>query len=373
MAWVILGLLLIPIYSYGIYPLMLIIPARIRNQNRAKSETPNLTIIIPAFNESGIIFEKIANTLAIKYSPDKLQIILISDGSDDGIDKMAFPPQITHLFQSERKGKAAALNRAIEYANGEWVLITDANAMVNPDALQHFLPYFNSQEYGGVSGEKKVISVGNQESTAPEGLYWKYESMVKRLESNAYSLTGAAGELFAFRRSCFKTLPQNTVLDDLYISLSIVGRGYKIAYESRACAEEISSPGIREEFARKVRIASGSLQVLPLLKEISSPVFWIQFVSHRVFRWFLVTPALAALLILSPFAWQMKGCFAWLAVAQWVFYVLALLGWIFNNRKIKIPGFYLPFYFCLMHAAQPIGTVRAIRGKESALWKKISR
>jgi len=373
MTWVILGLVFIPVFSYGIYPMLMFLFSRFNHSTRSDTTCPQLSIIIPAYNEAGIIHEKINNTLALTYPEGKLQIILISDGSSDGIESLDFPRQISHLHQPERKGKAAALNRAMQHASGEWVLITDANAMVNPDALQAMVPHFNVARNGGVSGEKRVTRNPGSGSTASEGLYWKYESMVKKWEARFYSLTGAAGELFAFRRNGFTPLPENTVLDDLYISLGILAKGYKIAYEPGAWAQESASPGVKEEFARKVRIASGSLQVVSLLKNCSHPLVWMQFVAHRIFRWFFITPALAGLLLLTPWAWKMGGVFLGLAAAQWLFYAVALFGWALSSRSVRIPGFYIPFYFCMMHLAQPVGVWRAIRGRESALWEKISR
>ncbi len=334
---------------------------------------PGITLIVPAFNEAGWLHEKIQNCLNLQYPPEKLQILLITDGSNDGSESMPWPAQVQVLHQPQRAGKAAAINRAVPFAQFPIVVITDANTSLNPQALMALARPFSNPKVGGVSGEKMVRSRPGM-AQAQEGLYWKYESWLKRKDARLYTLVGAAGELFAFRASLFRNLETDAILDDFVLSVRIIEQGFKVDYASDAKASEDPSPSIAAEWKRKIRIAAGAFQSMPRLrlfyKPFHYPLPWFQFFSRRLLRWLFAPWALllffALCLLLTPshFFWGL------LAGLQIAFYGLALVGFL-GHRSNALPAlFKAPFYFVLMHAAIPVGCFRHLKGKQSALWDK---
>jgi biofilm PGA synthesis N-glycosyltransferase PgaC len=376
MFWVAIVLLFVPLYTYGIYPILLRLIAfgfPHKEEEENGEYAPFISIIIPAYNEAGILQEKINNTLACEWPSLKKQIIVITDGSDDGSETMVFPAEVMHMHTPKRLGKSAAINRAMANVQGEIVVITDANTSLNLLALKALIRPFQNLSIGGVSGEKRVISLKNKGAVSSEGLYWRFESSLKRYESACYSLTGAPGELFAFRKSCFSPIPENTILDDLYLSLKIVQTGKTLKYAEGAIASEENSPSLSDEFSRKTRIAAGTLQILPEWVSIMNLRFQLMFISHRVFRWFLAPLALLALGILTPFFLMNEGGLFSFGIVQCVLYLWILGGALLSGRRSPFPGFFVPFYFIMMHLAQPIGWYRYVLGKQQVTWKKINR
>ena len=236
------------------------------------------------------------------FRSGKLHLMWVTDGSNDGTnERLKRYPSVKVLFDPQRKGKTAALNRAIEYVNTPIVVFTDANTMINDRAILEIAKEFQNQEVGCVAGEKRVVAKQKDGAAAGgEGLYWKYESSLKRLDSRLYSAMGAAGELFAIRTDLFEKMDNDTLLDDFILSMRIVQRGYKIAYCADAYAEETGSASMREEEKRKVRIAAGGLQSIARLKSLLNVrkygVVSFQYISHRVLRWSITPLALFALL-----------------------------------------------------------------------------
>ena len=250
-----LGLLIYTYVGYGLLATLIGLLRKKNSFNSGEGLSVPVTVIIPAYNEAGILNEKINNTLLALRNFKDVQVILITDGSNDGSAEMSFHDnKILHLHNAERKGKSAAINGAMEKATGDIVVITDANAMVNETAFEKLVARFQNKKTGAVSGEKKVMA--REGSTGGEGLYWKYESYLKKLSARMYSLTGAAGELLAFRKTAFKPIPEDAILDDMVLSLNIIKLGMVIDYEPAAYATEPPSKSIADEFRRKVRISA---------------------------------------------------------------------------------------------------------------------
>jgi poly-beta-1,6-N-acetyl-D-glucosamine synthase len=379
--WISLGLLFYIYVGYGLLAGILGLFRPKRKFDIKLAAVIPVTVIIPAYNEKNILGEKIRNTIRALENFENSQVILITDGSSDGSAELKFPDKrIVHLHSPDRLGKSAAINKAMENASGEIIIVTDANAMVNLEAFEKLVARFSSEKTGAVSGEKKV-SPGTG-SAGNEGLYWKYESFLKRQSANMYSLTGAAGELLAFRKSLFKPLPVDAILDDLQLSLDIVRQGKIIDYEPKAFALEPPSLSIRDEFARKVRISAGVFQTLKRNGFVFNPfkhsIFVFQFISHRVFRWTLTIVCLILLFVsdlllvdgnqFDPLSVTFNFCFA----VQLFFYFQVVLGLVFRN--IKLPGlFFIPFYFIMMNAAVAVGFFRYLGNRESVMWKKAAR
>lgn len=376
------GLLFYTYIGYGVMASVVGMLRKRRTYDLTECFTVPLTIIIPAYNEKLVLDEKIKNTYVSLHYFNTSQVILVTEGSTDGSNDLLFSQtNLLHIKGGERKGKSAAINTAMEHAMGEIVIITDANAMVNTEAFEKLVARFKNKKSGAVSGEKKVIT--SDGSTGGEGLYWKYESFLKRKSARMYSLTGAAGELLAFRKSLFKPIPADAILDDMVLSLNIIRQGRTIDYEPNAYAVEPPSKSITEEFKRKVRISAGVWQTLCRNLFVFNPfkhsIFVFQFGSHRVLRWIcgISCTALALLanffLLGPPNVSTETLIFDIVFGLQCIFYFFVLIGYLLRNNK-NLPAFvFLPFYFTMMNIAVMVGFFKYLNGSESVLWEKADR
>ena len=192
---------------------------------------PELTLFITAYNEEDVVDDKMRNSLSLDYPADKLHILWITDGSNDRTnERLSHWPQATVLYQPQREGKTAALNRGIRFVTTPLVVFTDANTHLNREALREIVRAFANPKVGCVAGEKRIaLQDKANAASGGEGLYWKYESALKQLDSRLYSAVGAAGELFAIRRELYEEMPADTLLDDFILSLRIVMRGYTLS------------------------------------------------------------------------------------------------------------------------------------------------
>ena len=341
---------------------------------------PTATLIIAAFNEADIIRQKIDNTLALKYPANKLKIVIVTDGSSDGTHNIVEQfPQIILLHNNERKGKINAVHRAMEKISTEIVIFTDANTFLNTDALINIARHYKNEKVGAVAGEKRVQIDTSSDATAGEGFYWKYESALKKWDSELYSVVGAAGELFSIRTALYKPVPNDIILDDFMLSMNIAMMGYKIVYEPEAYAIETSSANVKEELKRKIRIAAGGIQSIIRLKGLFNlmkyPVLSFQYISHRVLRW-TITPFLLVLVFLVNIYLlftQFSLLYALLLLMQIIFYTAAAAGWLLQKKQIKIKILFIPYYFCLMNVAVVAGIMRYIKGTQQAAWDKAKR
>jgi cellulose synthase/poly-beta-1,6-N-acetylglucosamine synthase-like glycosyltransferase len=373
-------------YSYFGYGLLAFLLSLFKKQRKHPAipdaaAMPGLTVVIAAYNEAAFIVRKIENTLALRYPAGKLQIIVVADGStDDTAGAVPAADNIKVLYQRERRGKAAAINRAMLYLQTPLVLFSDANTELNDDALLQVVKHFADARTGAVAGEKKIGPV--QQATAAgvgESLYWQYESLMKRLDARLYSAVGAAGEVFAMRTVLFRPLNEDVLLDDLDISLEVASRGYRIAYEPAAYAIEAPSASLAEEKKRKVRIGAGALQTLVhhsrAVNLFKNPAFAFIFFSRRLLRW-IICPLCMVLVFFTNIllAWQSDGpLFISLLAAQLLFYLLALVGWLLSHKKTQWFIFYAPFYFVFMNFCLVEGFIGYLRGTQTVLWEKARR
>lgn len=374
--WVCLGIVFYTYIGYVLF-LFLINAFRKKAPFDALQALPNITVIIPAYNELSVISKKIENTLQCEYPSDRMLIILITDGSDDGSESLSFTDKrIMHLHKPERLGKAAAINHAMLHVKSPIVFITDANTFIHPASFQKMVLHYQKANVGGVSGEKRIQMQSLDASVGGEGLYWKYESMLKREGAKFYSIVGAAGELFSFRSNLFRPLSNNTILDDFILSMRIVEQGYVIAYEPEAFATEAPSQSIEDEFIRKVRISSGVWQALGQLPFLFNPFInlklFFQFVSHRLLRWTLAPAAMIGMFIANLFLLS-EPLYILIFICQTLFYTWALLGLLLKNNR-RFPAFlFVPFYYCMMNMAVIVGLSIFFQKKHTALWKKAQR
>lgn len=308
--WLCLTIVVYTYVGYGIVLYLLVLIKRLATKAKPLADItddrlPEVTLMVCAYNEEDIIAAKMGNTRRLDYPADRLHLVWVTDGSNDNTNSLlAAYPDVKVIYSPERRGKAAAIKHGIKEIDTEIVMMTDANTMLNPGAVREIARLMQDPRVGCVSGEKKVMARSdNDEAAQGEGLYWKYESTLKRLDSELYSAMGAAGELCVIRRHLMTDIPDDTLLDDFIISMEIVKKGYKIAYTSNAYAMEYGSADLHEESKRKRRIAAGGLQscwrLRSLMNPLRHPVVAFQFVSHRVLRWTITPVCLFALVPLN--------------------------------------------------------------------------
>lgn len=374
-------------YTYLGYGLLLYLLVQVKQRIRPRvhtwydeSELPPVTLIIAAYNEADFIEQKIKNSLALRYPAHRLSVWVVSDGSDDATPGIvAKYPEVTHFHQPERRGKIHAVNRVMPEVTTPVVVFTDANTLLNPEAVINLVRHFKEEKVGAVAGEKRVLSEGaDAASGAGEGFYWRYESALKRWDSHLYSVVGAAGELFAIRTRLFHQVPADTIIEDFYLTLSIAKAGYRVVYEPEAYAMEGPSASVGEELKRKVRIAAGGIQAIVRLRALLNPFRYgtlsFQYISHRMLRWTLTPLALIGLLISNLYlAWAGGWFYILFLGGQLFFYALALVGARLAAQKIKKKVFFVPYYFCVMNYAVLAGIIRYFRGSQSVLWERARR
>jgi cellulose synthase/poly-beta-1,6-N-acetylglucosamine synthase-like glycosyltransferase len=374
------------VYSYLGYGLLLWLIVRIKKIFKPKKpetafDLPPVTLIVAAYNEADFITDKINNSLSLDYPKDKLNILFITDGSTDDTYLLASQFEgIQVLHSPERKGKIAAIHRAMDFVKTPIIVFSDANTLLNPESIKKIVAHYQLPNTGGVAGEKKILTSKNDKGPASgEGLYWKYESFLKKLDAELYTVVGAAGELFSIRTELYEYTGTNVLLDDFIISLRVCKKGFRIAYEPGAYAMEEPSSSIAEEQKRKVRISAGAFQSMVMLKDLLNifkyPVLSFQYISHRVLRWTLCPLFLPLVLLLNIYL-VIKGAgivYTVLLIAQLLFYGAALFGWILSIRNIKAKMLYAPYYFVFLNVSLYLGFIRYLKGNQTVLWDKAIR
>ncbi len=382
--WILIALVFYTYLGYGLLLFVLLRLKRIfkpRRYNFSDRFEPEVTLVIPAFNEEDFILKKAKNSLALDYPKDKLRILFITDGSTDNTRRLLEEVEGVEVIHEDRRaGKSAAENRAMKFVESPVVVFCDANTLLNREAIRELVKYYIDPKVGGVSGEKRIRQEGAESASgAGEGIYWKYESTLKRWDAELYTIVGAAGELVSFRSTLVMTLEEDTILDDFMQSLRICEKGYRMEYEPKAYAMETASEDVGEELKRKVRIAAGGWQAMSRLTKLLNPfrnfTLSFQYVSHRVLRWSVSALALPVILALNGLlAYLEEGWFyKELLLAQLVFYAMALLGWALENKKIRVKVLFIPYYFLVMNYAVFAGFVRWVKGAQKAAWERSRR
>lgn len=385
--WICVALVIYTYVGYGVLLYILVRLKRLLYNGKSNHQTtvcsvlPDVTFMVCAYNEQDVVDMKIANTYALDYPKDKLHIVWVTDGSNDGTNRrLEKYSDVRVLHQPERKGKTAALNRGLALAETNIVIMTDANTMVNKNAIMETVRLMADPKVGCVAGEKRVMTKTEGEIAAEgEGLYWKYESILKSLDSELYSAMGAAGEYCAVKKELCRPMPENTLLDDFILSMLIVKQGYRIAYTSEAYAMETGSENLAEESKRKQRIAAGGLQSIWWLKSMilpwNNPVVAFQLVSHRFLRWSITPIALIALMPLNIILLFTNAGYIYTAIwcLQILFYLSAFIGYIMSTKGKKNKIFYIAFYFLFMNINVFRGMKYLISHKNGGVWEKAKR
>jgi poly-beta-1,6-N-acetyl-D-glucosamine synthase len=375
------GSLAVLLYVYVGYPVLIYLLARrkrrkVRREEPGPAEWPFLTVLIPAHNEERWIRRKIENALELDYPRDRMQILIASDGCTDRTVAIAeeFSAQsveVNHV--PERNGKTATLNRAVPTARGEIVLLTDANALLKKDAAKFLVKHFGDPEVACVTGERVCLPTESSPSEG-EGLYWRYEAWIKHSESEVYSCLGSHGQIVAVRKELFPPVP--VIGDDFYVPMKIlISTGKRIVFEPRAIARIPASKTVGLELERKVRSHVSLLRDLPLLKGGLNPRrsrIWWMFLSHHVLRLFVPFAMMAALL--SPaFLLRESTAYGFLFLAQGVFYLAALAGFLLQRTGVRWKAFYVPFYFCFANVGVFLAWIRWARRRHQYAWVRTER
>ncbi|WP_028904226.1 glycosyltransferase family 2 protein [Prevotella sp. P6B4] len=384
------AMLLIVFYTYIGYGILLYLIIRLKRilagtprkvATPGDDELPTMTLMICAYNEEDVVAEKMANTLAIDYPRDKFRIMWVTDGSNDRTNELLKAyPEVDVVFSPERKGKTAALKHGLQELQTRYVAFTDANTMINPGAMKEIARLFMDPTIGCVSGEKRVAARKEGEMAAEgEGLYWRYESTLKKWDSELYSAMGAAGELYAIDPTLVHEVPDSALLDDFMMSMFIVKDGKRIAYTPDAYAQEYGSANMFEESKRKRRIAAGGLQSIwwlrSLLNPFHQPLVTFQYISHRVLRWSITPIAMVILLVINVLLTALNaGLFFNIALAlQIIFYLTAFLGWQLSRRGAKNKLLYTAYYFVFMNLNVFRGMAYLCKHNNSGAWEKAKR
>ena len=347
----------------------------------ADEDLPDVTFMVCAYNEQDVVDMKMENTLQFDYPHDKLHIMWVTDGSTDATnDRLSRYPGVEIVFSPERKGKTAALNHGISMVKTDLTIMTDANTMVNPEAVREIVRCFQDPQVACVAGEKRVMARHEGQAAAEgEGLYWKYESALKKMDSELYSAMGAAGELNAIRTRLYQPMPENALLDDFVMSMRMVDQGYRIAYSPDAYAMEYGSADLNEESKRKRRIAAGGLQSIwwlrSMMNPLRNPMVSFQFVSHRVLRWSITPVALLALIPLNVALVMMKAGTVYNIIwaLQLLFYLAAFIAWVMERQGRKNKLLYVPYYFLFMNLNVFKGMKYLCSHQSSGAWEKAKR
>ncbi len=377
--------LILLLNSYLFYPLFLVILNSIRKSDNKELDVtfePTISILISAFNEEKVIEETIRNFFSLDYNKDKLEIIVGSDNSTDSTNQILTKlseefNKLKILLFDYRQGKQGVLNSLVKESSSEILVFTDANTIFRNDAIRNLIKHYTGNDIGGVCGKLVLLdSQETKESGSQEKTYWDLESKIKNLEGNLGFVIGANGGIYSIRRELFSEIPQNTpIMDDLFISLKVLEQNKKFVYANDAIAEELNAPSIKIEFNRKIRNNSFDLNTIRPVKKLLSLKYGLvsyAFFSHKIIRW--ITPILLILLFVSSlYLQEYSKFFEIVFIAQIVFYLFSILGWILNTIKIQIKIFVLPYYFVITNIAMLIGLWKFYRNSEKRHWQSTKR
>ena len=367
------------VYHYFLFPVILFLMSHIKTFSVKKGfYSPTVSLIIAALNEEDVIKEKIMNSLSLCYPEDKIEIIVVSDGSTDRTSEIAnayCDRGVKGLHQIERRGKTAALNRGVSVARGEVIVFSDANSMYDAMAVKRLVENFSDSSIGGVSGRKTIVQNNAREASGGDSLFWSFESFMKILQSRAGSITTGDGEIFAIKRELYSMLSENIINDDTAITFNIVEKGFRVVYEPDAISEEEASIALKDDFNVKARMVAGGYQTITLYSRMLFPpmnFFAIQFLSHKLLRWAM--PIFLIFLFLSNLMVQGMLFYRLLLLLQVFFYLSAGIGLYLKIKKEDMGKFYYPLYYCTVNLAALKGLYFFLSKRVGVnIWKKAKR
>jgi cellulose synthase/poly-beta-1,6-N-acetylglucosamine synthase-like glycosyltransferase len=383
--WICLSLVA---YTYVLYPVLLFflssfiqawrdwqyLVSRRERRRRAPAteELPAVSVIIPAYNEQAALLSKVNNLREIDYPAEKIQVIFVSDGSTDetnDILRAAAGPGIETIFLPSRGGKSNALNQGVASARHDILVFSDAATLFAPDALRQLVRHFSDRTVGVVCGALQFV--GSTESQQTEGVYWRYESMLRLMEARLDATLTASGAIYAIRRACYPALAPDVMIEDFVIPMNARKLGYRVLYDPEARATDFAAPSVSGEFTRRVRVAVGSFRALRQLSwTLVDPVTAFAFFSHKVLRWIL--PFLLIGLLASSGALWAHEPYRTIFLAQVLFYVWGALGFLLRHRVQRTRYALIAYYLLAIHMAFLVGFVRCVTGRHEDVWHHTS-
>ncbi len=370
--WACFGFVL---YTYAGYPLLMILWARLRapRHRESRAHHPTVTVVIAACNEQERIGRRVENIFSQNYPQQRLNVVVVSDGSTDGtvaaLERMRHP-RLQVIELTPNRGKAVALNRGVAAADGEIVLFTDSRQRFAPDAIQRLVQPFTDSRVGGTTGELVLCESGEEGEPKGVGIYWRYEKAIRAAESAVDSVVGATGAIYAIRRELYRELPRGLILDDVLTPLNITAQGYRLKMVREAQAYDRISSSAGEEFQRKVRTLAGNVQLLSMAPWVMNPLrnrIFFQWFSHKMCR--MIAPYALLGMLLLP--WFLGGAgFLAFGLLQLLVYAMAGMGTyaILGGRSAGPNA--VPASFLMLNLAAIAGLLAAISGRAEKLWKK---
>lgn len=383
--WICLPLIL---YTYFLYPVVLFVAYTLaqvrrdwnyltgRRDRRAPALTPEqfptVTLIIPAYNEQSSLPDKIANLREIVYPRERFEVVFVSDGSTDRTNELLRAleqPGIKVVRLPERRGKSHALNVAVQSAEHEILVFSDASTLFAPDAVRNLVRHFSDPKVGVVCGALRFRHT--EESRQTEGLYWSYEAMLRLMEARLGATLTASGAIYALRRAAYCPLAPETIIEDFVIPMNARKLGYRVLYDPEALGTEFAASTVAGEFTRRVRLAVGSFRSL---REIAGPALHgftgVAFLSHKLLRW-LVPFLLVGLFLSNGFLLAMP-LYRLTIVAQLLFYLWASVGFVFRRRMQRVRYALVGYFLLAMNVAFLVGFFRFLVGREETTWQRVN-
>jgi cellulose synthase/poly-beta-1,6-N-acetylglucosamine synthase-like glycosyltransferase len=337
---------------------------------------PSVTLLIAAYNEESVIAAKIENCLSLDYSPDKLQIIVVSDASEDRTNDIVLSYTDRGIVLHDvpdGEGKVNALNKAIDLASGEILVISDADSTYQCDALLKLVRNFGDPTVGAVTGEEIRVQTQDDKGVG-ESIYVRLDNHIKRLEGMTGSMVMVNGGFFAIRRDLYPILPPH-LIHDAVVPCRLQLQGFRTAYEPEAVSIEKYALETSGDFRRRLRTIIQAfysyLSEPEALNPLRTGFFAIKVLSHRFTRWFVLPwlgVALLSNLLLVGFPFY-RGSL----IVQFVCYLFAVIGYLLDRRGIRLKPFYIPFYYVYIHTAAFLAILKGTFGERIATWKPTQR
>lgn len=367
------------LYIYFLFPSMLYVIQLVRKYRAPAISAPDealpaVSMVVAAYNEEEVIQEKLDNGLKIDYPPEKLQFVFVSDSTDGTNDilRRYESPRVRVIVLPERRGKVVALREALPACTGDILVFSDANTYYLPDSIRMLVRHFQNPDVGLVTGDVRILQ-SDQAFGEGEGLYYRYERWLQRMETSFWSTVAIDGAMYAVRRPLVRLAAHGLIADDLVTGMNVGCQGYRLIYDADAIAEENPTPTDSQEFKRKIRVVAYAIQSLfegegiPSLKQWR--LLWV-YLSHKALRWFVPVFLILALFSNGILALSSRT-FTALISGQVLFYSLAFLNWRFPKLQSRV--FRIPYYFTMVNTAALLGIWRGLRRKQQSVWNRTER
>lgn len=364
-------------YVYVGYPLLLFLVSRVVQRRVAKAPiTPTVTMVIAAYNEERAIAKKLENSLALDYPADRLDILVASDGSNDGTNRIAreyaarHPGRVT-LLDLPRGGKTVGQNRAAEIARGEILVFSDATTMYDRGAVRAMVANYADPRVGSVGGDVRYVRDGEEASAKGRQMYWSYEASIRRWESRIFTVIGATGCIYSMRKSLYTRLDPAAISDFVQPARALL-KGYRsVVEDSATCWEVAESKRMSEELTRRARVVSRGIRGVGFMREALNPLrhpfLLFQLISHRLLRWGI--PFLLILAFVANAFLLDHRFYRLIFVGQIAFYGAALAGLALDRLGIRPRGAFIPLYFCLVNLAPLLAVWSLLKGEKKIVWE----